>query len=402
MKYLIGLIALALPTYLIRFNILGVPTTLLEIIIYLVFIYGIINIAYCQWLEVRRRVWLPVAILLLGLVLATYIAPDKFEAIGQVKAFFIDPLMVFLLMICYLHAKDFIWILYGLAGSGLVVSIHAIFQKILGHVTSDGRVIGVFGYSPNYVALFLAPIAVMTLAYGIAMMVKKRSWLSYVMFLVSSISLIAVYFSGSRAGLLVIAGGTAFYLILFFWDFFKKELWKKVVLALLIVAAIGTSWFAFRPDFSVSAQNGGRISSSNNIRWEIWKSSLELIKAHPILGVGLGNFQNSFGELTKDRTNFLEFITPEAFSPHNIFLAFWLSTTIFGFIAFIWLLMIFYLVGFSNLKSSVSQILLAAMTALLLQGLVDTPYFKNDLAVFFWLVFGVMIVLTKKETLPGK
>jgi hypothetical protein len=29
---------------------------------------------------------------------------------------------------------------------------------------------------------------------------------------------------------------------------------------------------------------------------------------------------------------------------------------------------------------------LAAMTAILVHGLVDTPYFKNDLAMMFWLI----------------
>ena len=70
-----------------------------------------------------------------------------------------------------------------------------------------------------------------------------------------------------------------------------------------------------------------------------------------------------------------------------------------GFLAFVWLLVIFYQTGRERLKEANNdwaKIMLVAMTALILQGLVDTPYFKNDLSLIFWLIFGFMIILKKK------
>lgn len=399
MKYLIGLIALSLPTYLIRFEIGGIPTTVLEVIIYVVFIYGLVNIAYCQWLKVKKKFWLPIGVLLLSLILSFYIAPDKLAALGQIKAYFIDPLLILWLMICYLGIKDFIWIFYGLAGSGLFVSIHTIVQKIIGNITPDGRVIGIFGYSPNYVALFLAPISVMLLCYILQFKLKNKSVNYWTLFKVATsvpvaIFLMAIYFSGSRSGLLAVAGGVVFYSILFFWDFIKKRAWLKIAIGLLIIAAIIGSWFAFRPDFQAS---GGRVTSSNNLRWQIWQTSLELGAKHPVFGVGLANFQNSFDELTQNRGNYPEYITPQALTPHNIFLMFWLSLGLLGLAAFIWLLVIFYQTGLRNLESFWSKILLSTMTVIILQGLVDTPYFKNDLAVLFWLIFAGVILLNQEK-----
>jgi len=400
MKYLIGLIALLLPTYLIRFEIGGVPTTVLEILIYVIFLYGFINLAYCQWLEVKKKFWLPVGLLLLSLIISFYVAPDKMAALGQIKAYFIDPLLVVWLMVCYLEIKDFIWIFYGLAGSSLFVSIHTIVQKILGQVTPDGRVIGIFGYSPNYLALFLAPIAVLTCAYGINILLKKKYlWLAIICFVITVINIIAIYFSGSRSGLLAAAGGLAFYLILVFWDKIrKKSIYKIVILCLILVAILG-AWFAFRPDFQAS---GGRVTTSNNLRWQIWGASLELGAKHPILGVGLANFQNAFADLTKNRANFPEYITPQALTPHNLFLMFWLTAGLLGVAAFIWLLIIFYLLGVKHLENHWSKILLSTMTVIILQGLVDTPYFKNDLAVLFWLIFAGVIILEKGRKTRGK
>ncbi len=36
---------------------------------------------------------------------------------------------------------------------------------------------------------------------------------------------------------------------------------------------------------------------------------------------------------------------------------------------------------------------MAAMVVIVIHGLVDTPYFKNDLAILFWLIIGLLITL---------
>ena len=93
MKYLIGLIALALPTYLIRFDIFGVPSTLLEIIIYLVFLYGLFSLGYSHLLKTKKTIWLLIGVLLLAALASVFISPLKTTALGQFKAFFVDPIL---------------------------------------------------------------------------------------------------------------------------------------------------------------------------------------------------------------------------------------------------------------------------------------------------------------------
>jgi len=390
MKYLIALIGLLLPTYLIRFNLFGrVPTTLLEIIIYVVFFYGLVTLGYTHMLKLRRRVWLPIGVLLLAVLISLYISPDKLAALGQAKAIFVDPLLVFWLILVYLEPKDLRWTIYGLSLSSLSVSGYTILQKILGNVTADGRVIGIFGYSPNYVAMFLTPIMVIAATYGF-LMIKKNKVIAIAMGLIFVINVVALYLSDSRSGELAVVGGLVAFLIFNYWSVIKRKLSYKIGLAALIILVIAGAWFVFRPNFN---HPSARMAASNNIRWQIWSASWELGRAHPVLGVGLGNFQESFTSLTQDRGNFKEFIIPVALTPHNIFLMFWLSLGLLGIIAFIWLSVVFFCTGSKTLKSDWSKILMAAMIALLLQGLVDTPYFKNDLSVLFWLIFAMMILL---------
>lgn len=392
MKYLIGLIALALPTYLIRFDILGVPTTVLEVVIYLIFFYGLSNLAYSQMLNVRRQIWLPIGVLLLAAVVSLLVSPDKIVALGQVKALIIDPLLVFWLVTVYLEPKDFRWIIYGLGLSGLFVSGYTIWQRMIGNLTVDGRVIGIFGYSPNYVALFLTPIMVMLFAYAV-LIYKKNKLLSALAGIVFIINALGLYFTGSRSGILAVLSGVAVFTILYFWPKIKQKIALKITLAVVILLVIIGSWFVFRPDFSATS---GRVTTSNNLRWQIWQTSLELIGHHPLWGVGIGNYQNAFANLTEGRGNFKEYITPEALTPHNIFLMFYLSFGFLGLAAFIWLLILFYQRGAKYFKTDLAKILLAGMAALLLQGLIDAAYFKNDLSLIFWLIFGFMIILEDK------
>ncbi|MBU1180368.1 hypothetical protein KJ885_05475, partial [Patescibacteria group bacterium] len=39
---------------------------------------------------------------------------------------------------------------------------------------------------------------------------------------------------------------------------------------------------------------------------------------------------------------------------------------------------------------------ICAMSALLIHGLVDVPYFKNDLSILFWIIFSMPFIIYKK------
>lgn len=400
MKYLIGLIALMLPAYLVRFSIFGIPTTLLEILIYLVVVIGLFNLKNRKKISMNY-IW-PIILMLLAGLLSIWVSPDKMVALGQFKALFVDPILVFWLIVSYLKKDDFVWVFTGLIGSSLIVSIYSIVQKILGQVTIDNRVVGIFGYSPNYPALFLAPIVIMLVAYGLQLVAQKNKsgkdkFLLFALSFSLLFNLLTVYFSGSRGALLAIVCGVVFYLIVRFWPWIKTKIWVKISLFSIIIFAVISAIIVFKPNFSLDPAVGGRITTSNNIRYEIWRTSFELGGNSPVLGLGLGNFQQSFSNLTQDRINYPEYISPWALTPHNLFLMFWLSTGILGLIAFIWFLVTFFKNGFKNASSPTSLLLLSGMVVIIAQGLVDTPYFKNDLSLLFWLIFASMLLLNKEN-----
>ena len=396
MPNLIVLILLLLPTYLIRFSIFGIPSTFLEILIYLIFLFGLWKAYQEGFKKISLRILLPIGLLIIALIISIIVSPDKRTALGEFKGFFIDPMLVGWLTYQNIKEKDIPKLFWGLIGSGLFVSVYTIIQKFLGQVTADGRVIGIFGYSPNYVALFLAPITVLiagllTTDYGLPRLQNKYLRWS-VVGLLFAVSLLAIYFSGSRGGFLAVAGGIGIFVILRYWSWIRARLSSQIMVGILIIIAIATAWTLFKPDFSASP-GAGRVASSNNVRYQIWQTSIELGKLHPVFGVGLGNFQSAFGDLTQNRANFPEYITPLALTPHNIFLMFWLSMGILGLIVFLWLLVEFFRKGFSDFKKPLRPIILAVMASIIIYGLVESSIWKNDLAIIFWVFWALIWTL---------
>jgi len=84
--------------------------------------------------------------------------------------------------------------------------------------------------------------------------------------------------------------------------------------------------------------------------------------------------------------------------PHNIFLNFWSELGLAGMLLFVWIIGKFLMLDFRLLISdyknkSLILGLTGAMIVIVVHGLVDAPYFKNDLAVLFWLLIGMLGVL---------
>ncbi len=392
MPYLISLILLLLPAYLIRFNVFGIPSTALEVAIYIVFLYGLFRAFKVGFRPLKWQIWLPIAVLAVALIISTIISPDKRTALGEFKGFFIDPLLFLWVLLQFGEKKDFPMYFAGLGLSGTFVAIHTITLKILGNVTPDGRVIGIFGYSPNYLALFLAPITIMTIAYSSGLLAQKKYFFAVGGFFLSAIDLLAIYFSGSRGGIMAVVFGIGAFVLAHYWPWIRERFSAKIIIVILVLIAIYTSWTFLRPDFSASPSSG-RVASSNNVRFQIWQASWELVREHPrsmLLGVGLGNFQNAFDKLTHNRANFPEYISPLALTPHNLYLMFWLSTGLLGLLSLLLMFGVFFYHGLKKITGLYVPLVLAVMVAIALYGVVEATIGKNDLSVIFFFFWGLV------------
>jgi O-antigen ligase len=195
-----------------------------------------------------------------------------------------------------------------------------------------------------------------------------------------------------------IAAGIFFYAL--FWSGKRKYFWPVVAVGIL---SVGWLWQSGRINLkgNYSVEGGDSIS----VRSEMWTESWRMIKDHYVLGAGLGGYQ----ELMKNyhQKNYIEIYL----YPHNIFLNFWSEIGIFGLLAFLGILFWYYKRALIKQKDDLRfkiydlrdlRILLAAaMTVVVVHGLVDVPYFKNDLSVFFWILIGAMWIENIRQKEAG-
>jgi O-antigen ligase len=124
-------------------------------------------------------------------------------------------------------------------------------------------------------------------------------------------------------------------------------------------------------------------------RSHLWSASIEMLKDHWPFGAGLAGFGTALAPYWNPNH-------PDRFIyPHNIVLTFWSETGLLGLAAFAWILATGFVVAWRGWRSTevgwrpIHRGVLLALVAVVVHGLVDVPYFKNDLALEFWVLVGL-------------
>jgi O-antigen ligase len=405
-----------MPFYLWRFSVLGIPSTVLEMMIYTLFILWVIR---------KRKYFLPffkkdffvssfkrrlilnsgITLLFLGLTIATAQSTDIKTSFGIFKGWFFDPFLFFIVFVSVIKKREHIslsltsWLL-----SGVAVSLIGILYLLNNELTYDGR-LSAFFLSPNHLAMYLAPAFLIVLFFllnrrNLDRKVFSIEYLVLIIFLL--IILVPLYFTYSYGAFLGIFMGVLYLLISKGrLSTYSLNMKRKYLIVLFLVFFVSFVFIAFNKVDQVLSSNG---RSSLHSRLMIWKAATEILKDNPLLGIGPGTFQDTYLSYT-DKFNepYLEWAVPQ---PHNIFLAFYLQTGLIGFVGFILILIWFFRRGLkykNNIQYScllsgrqpISTILVSLMIYALIHGLVDTTYWKNDLSLMFWVVVAIAVVSEK-------
>lgn len=388
-----------LPIYLLRLEILGVPSTMLEILIWiLVFVWIVKGLKERRWKMSRFRIHdsgfksfrVPITLILIAAVISTFIAPDTFAALGILKAYFIEPLLVFVLASSILKRDDLPKLFKALGVSALILSLIAIAQKFTGLGIPEPwdtarRVTSIFSY-PNALGLFLAPILA-TVPILLARAIRKNNLgLKLFWSLTFVAGVVALVLSETHAAWIAIPASLFLLLILI-----SSKRVRAMSLVTTAVVALAFGVLAFQNPSSIL-----QPLSSLDVRVSQWQETgTYLIDNHWLLGAGLSAYPEAI-EPYHEATHY------EIFQyPHNILLNFWVELGLLGLIGFIWLG-----VQISRLaKQNKNDLLVLAASAglieMLIHGLVDAPYFKNDLAVLTWLLIAIMLIAKSKNSISA-
>lgn len=387
----IALVVLLWPAYLLRTTIQGIPTTALELAI-----YGLVAGFVLSAIRTRRLIWpkLPKwyhlfgALWILAWVLATLFSTDRQASLGALKAWLIDPMLFgAVVLVAVQTVQQRTMLVKAMSLSGAIVAVAGLAQLIGWRESlQDGRLSSFFHPVANYAAMYLGPILILTVGALLWKLLHPRWWVA------AGLMTIALALTVSFGGYVAVSVG-----LVVLWSRWENPVWKKRSLLLAVVAAaLGLGILSQTSYLSEKFSTADR--SSSLVRSQIWRTSIEMIKEHPIFGVGPNAYEAEY-RATIPKLYFppLEWLVSQ---PHQLYLALWLETGLLGLIIFFFWLVFWLRSIWPQVKNrqTIATISLAAMVTILVHGLVDTPLFKNDLILIVLMV--VILPLLRIEAEP--
>lgn len=393
----LSLIVVTLPTFLISWRPLGLPINTLDVLLATGFIVWLVT----HWDDVRELAQsyrTQIILLLLWFIAASislFFSPSPVDALGILKSYFILPIAFVLMLIASIKKKEDLQLFIG-ACAILVLynALFAIAQKFfsgglfgLNPITNPYwahpatfRATGLLQY-PNALGLLIAPLIPLLLG-GIAVM--KNIYQKIALASVALLGIVAIYLAASKGALLGIFVALVLFLLYYFKTHFK---------AIVILSLVGAMLAAPYSDTIISRI--GLSSYSAQLRFTGWRETIALLQDNPIVGAGLAGFQTVVAPYHS--TEFLEIFL----YPHNILLNFWVELGIFGLFVFLALLYIS-LKKYRELLKTTSEhkadLLIAGLGAiiiLIVHGMVDVPFFKNDLAILFLIIWAWPFIIER-------
>lgn len=380
------LVVAGLPLYVIRFSFWGFPTTALELLLLAAVFVGLGRALkerrFWKDLETVRELWPWINLLLLASIIALFVAPSLYSALGQWKALILEPLLFFIVATPVLREAS--WrrnCVRVLACSGVIISIWAIIQFATGWGIPEAwsawevrRAVAIYSY-PNAIGLALAPVVMLMLGFVFSKGRAITRGMAGVSAMLMIVGLAVAKVEGAFVGLL--AG------VLFFSFFTSRRVWvwggAGLILIVLFIIPLTRDYVWSLLTFQ---------DVSGEVRLALWQGSFALLMDHPFVGSGLAGFQQLYDQYRLARH------TELLLYPHNVFLNFWSELGLLGLIAMIALIKIFFQTGLSLVRERGSSPLvfglLSSMVVMLVYGLVEVPFFKNDLAVLWWLWFALL------------
>jgi O-antigen ligase len=375
-----------LPAYVVRTKIGPIPTTGLELAVLATLIAWIANRkwsgikeawkGYEPW-QLAAGSWL-----LVGLI-AIFVAPDKMAALGLYRAYFIEPVLLFFMGMDVIRSHDD---RKGLASNfgfiAVIIGVWSIVQYLTGwgipepwNAIEGRRAVGPFPF-PNALALFIAPITALAFADRLRskadqLMKPLLGWLTVIS------GIVAMILAKSDGGLIAFGAAALVALVMN-----KKTRIPAAAIALVTLIAI----FAIPQTRTPAMERLLFKEWSGKVRLVMWNESVDMLKDRPIFGAGLGAYPTVIEPYHK--ADWMEIFQ----YPHNILLNLWSELGLLGILAFG-----FIIVTWLRLATSNWRLTIPILIALLVHGLVDVPYFKNDLAIAFWLLILITIPLYAKK-----
>jgi O-antigen ligase len=461
----IALLPLSLPYYYIQKNVTSSARfSLVEITLYtcvgIALLHYITSLVrrkkwpyHISWATLRARfgpfLW-PILVFFLAALVSITIAYSRTNAERAFREEVFGPLLYLALTFLFLRSRqDITRLLLALLASGLLIACIGCIQYLFfrNAITPDAdgarRIATVYGSGNNIGLLFDY-----TLPIGLALLLSRLPWKWRLVSLICCIPFgFVLYESGSR-GSLLLAIPVALLFIIAFAIRNRKALIISSAAFILVSAIIGGIYSQQLVSFVVNGHTSTQGQSTALKRPLLWLTALDMIHDSPWLGYGMDNWLCHYSDswynlclypkgfpngkwvrtpppnpplhaywiLTDSSGQPTGMADEPALShPHNIFLHVWVSIGIFGLLAFIAVLALFYwtfarlLTYLATVRPPAYELLRwlliaigATMLAALVQGQIDSSFLEQDLAFCFWTLVAALLLLRAFIGMPWR
>lgn len=385
----------------------------------------------------------PMIVFVLAALISIFVASSRDAAMRAFREEIIDPLVyVGLIFFCLRSRQDLIRLLVALFATGFVIAIMSIIQY---QMFGSNQTSAVYGSPPSVGLLFDY-----TLPVGLALIFSRISWKVRCAVAVLCIPFVYALLNNNSRG----AALAAFPVVLLFviaLSIRKRKvlIMSSGILLVLIIGGYGVFHNKVNNIVETTIINGH--SDKNDVstlqrRIYVWQSAIAMIHDQPWFGYGLDNWLCHYADPRVVPTADIQYKPndpnyswmqscppashyyivsevngktthmydePELSHPHNIFLHVWVSIGIFGLLAFIPILVLFFWIFATLLRYLSPQLhedfeqwrwiivaTAASMLAAIIQGMVDSAFLAQDLSFCFWLLIALLLVTRSQIGMP--
>jgi O-antigen ligase len=280
----------------------------------------------------------------------------------------------------------------------VLIGFDGIWQSIFGHDFIHGypmvscliklsRVTACFS-APNGMGIYLACLTPLLLGLGFFYLKGQKRYLVLAAALLGVTGIVLTFSAGAVIG---------FSCAVLFMAIVRKH---KTILGMILVVLLITPFILPKnlKDWAKEVHYNPIIFVCGPGRITLYANSANMIKQHPLIGVGINTFSQNY-----DRYKLAEM---EKYAPtstrmyaHNNFLHMGAEIGLFGLGIFIWFLVMLFSSAWQIYKKSESGFLkitalslLASVVAFLINGLTETSLY-NQIGIVFWFVVALLLCL---------
>ncbi|MDP2941124.1 MAG: O-antigen ligase family protein [Candidatus Omnitrophota bacterium] len=247
----------------------------------------------------------------------------------------------------------------------------------------DSNLLGIYlsGFTPLLLGLAL---------YGESIRRKVFFYLS------AAIALAGILLTYSRPSFLAI------YIVLIFFAIARRH---KALLIFLVILTLLFPFFVPQSvkNWAKDVEYNPLRMMCNDDRIAVYRNSLNMIKAHPLIGLGTNNYMKSY-KYYKERPEYRNIVTLEYMRAHNMYLEMAAELGLTGLGIFFWMLFRLFAAAraaYKRLEGNYLKIIAlslgACLLAFLINGLTESSFYYSRVAPVFWYISGLILGLGRSS-----